>query len=396
MNKRFAHSIVALILTAGPLPAALEFTLAPAIKSGAVGTEVTFSGTLKNNSPTANLFLNDIQFSLNAAATAALSPDSNVFFANVPGILLPNETYTGPIFTILINGSANQTDYSGSVTIRGGADIFALTDLLTQSFQVSSPSITISATTSEAYEFGPVAGVFTVSRSGSNNYAVTINYAVSGSATPGTRYSPLSGSVTVPAGASSAPITVTPLPNETANGIQTVTITVSALAAYNVGSPAADTVAIHDKPIDVWRLEHFGANANAPAIAGDNADPDKDAVSNLLEYALFADPNVSSVVDLPAVTISGNHLQLQFHRNTSATDLTYIVEGRSDLNANNWLPVVSRNPGNDWIVNQAGASAIESGSGDYVSVTVTDSVPVIDSTTSQPTPHRFLRLRVQR
>src|SRR4051812_25221089 len=113
MKMRLVHCALALFLTAGPLPAALEFTLVPAVQSGAAGTEVTFSGTLTNNSDTDTLFLNDIQFSFNGAAATALTADSNVFFANVPGTLLPNETYTGPIFTITIDALADQIDYTG-------------------------------------------------------------------------------------------------------------------------------------------------------------------------------------------------------------------------------------------------------------------------------------------
>src|SRR5437868_13772873 len=152
-------SMLPLLFAPSSMPAALEFTFSPAVHSAASGTEVCFVGTLKNSSPTQTLFLNDIQFNLTGAAAGALKPDGNAFFANVPGILLPNETYTGPIVTVAIDSAANAGDYSGSATIRGGMDIFALTDLLERPFQVSSPLVTISATTAGADEFGPVPGI---------------------------------------------------------------------------------------------------------------------------------------------------------------------------------------------------------------------------------------------
>src|SRR5947199_6482274 len=102
MNKRVASFLFALVLLTGPVPAALELNLIPSVQSGPVGIEITFSGTLKNTSSTDNLFLNDLQFTLNGAATAALVPNGSVFFANVPGILLPNEIYSGPIFAVTI------------------------------------------------------------------------------------------------------------------------------------------------------------------------------------------------------------------------------------------------------------------------------------------------------
>jgi hypothetical protein len=234
--KTFGYFLLVWLTATAPLPAALEFTLAPSVQSGPVGTEVTFSGTLKNNSPTENLFINDIQFNLGSAAVAALAPNSNVFFASVPGILLPNETYSGPIFAVTIKSAPTQADYSGSVTIRGGGDIFASTNLLTNNFQVSS--------------------------------------------------------------------------------------------------------------------------------------------------------------DVLAVTVNGGHLQVQFRRNTAATDLAYVIEGCFDLTANSWSPVLTRNAGGEWIINQPGATVSESGAGNLVLVTAVDSVPLIDPNTSQPTPHRFLRLRI--
>jgi hypothetical protein len=388
--------ILILLFAPNSLPAALQFTLTPAVRSGAKGTEVIFSGTLQNTSTTDSLFLNGIQFNFTGTAASALTPESNGFFADVPGILLPNETYIGPIFTVAINSAALSDDYSGSATILGGADIFATDNLQSQNVQVSSPLVTISATTPDAYEFGGVAGVFTVGRTGSSNYDLLVQYAVTGSAMPGVRYTALSGSVTLPSGTTTVAINATPIPNDTADGDQTISLTVSPFPSYNVGAPANATVTVHDKPIDAWRLQQFGTDANVPAIAGDAADLDGDGMTNLLEYGLLSDPKLVSVGDLPSIAINSNHLQLIFRRNTSATDITYVVEARSDLGVGAWAPILTRAPGTNWTSNAAGATAMESGSGNVVSVTATDSVPIVDPNTLQPTPRRFLRLRLQR
>ncbi|MEY2438846.1 MAG: hypothetical protein QOI34_231 [Verrucomicrobiota bacterium] len=394
MKRRLWH-IAAILSMVNCAQAALEFTLLPAIQSGALGTEVTYSGTLKNNSATETLFLNDIHFEISNEPIAVIS-NANIFFSNVPGILLPGETYTGPIFAVGINPTATPADYSGPVTIRGGSDIFALNNLQVQNVQVSSPSVTISATTPDADEFGPVPGVFTVSRTGSVNYDLSVNYAIAGTALNGGRFSSLTGSVLLPNGSASATITITPISNNVVEGDQTVDLSISSFGTYNVGVPGNGTVVIHDKPIDQWRLQHFGANANVPQIAGDAADPDGDGISNLMEYGIAADPSVASASDLPFPTVSNNHLQLHFGRNTSATDVFYVVEAGSDLVSGDWLPLVTRAPGSGWVANAQGATVQESGSGSEVSVTVTDPVPIIDPGTLQEIPRRFLRLRVHR
>ena len=125
------------------MQADLSFSLSPAIQSGTGTNEVFFTGVLTNTSPTDNLFLNQIQFAFTGAATNYLMADTNVFFQNVPGILLPGETYTDVIFGIAINPAASPGEYSGTVTILGGSDIFATGNLTNQTFQISLPPATL-------------------------------------------------------------------------------------------------------------------------------------------------------------------------------------------------------------------------------------------------------------
>jgi hypothetical protein len=128
---------LALLMSAASMRADLAFVLTPAAQSGVGTNEVSFTGTLTNTSLTDNLFLNNIQFNFTGAATNYLTADTNIFFANVPGILLPGETYNDVVFGIAINPAVPPGNYSGTVTIQGGLDIFAATNLTNQTFQVS-------------------------------------------------------------------------------------------------------------------------------------------------------------------------------------------------------------------------------------------------------------------
>ncbi len=97
--------------------------------------------------------------------------------------------------------------------------------------------------------------MFTVSRTGGTSAPLAVNYTISGTATNGVDYQSLNvnnssnGSVTIPAGASSAAITIIPLNDNVAEGNETVVLTLSPNAAYTVGAPASGTVTIVDDDV---------------------------------------------------------------------------------------------------------------------------------------------------
>ncbi|HLX95255.1 MAG TPA: hypothetical protein VKU37_05880 [Verrucomicrobiae bacterium] len=130
-------SSLAVLLPGTSVPADLAFTLTPAVQSGLGSNEVIFAGVLTNTSLTDNLFLNNIQVSFTGIATNYLAADTNVFFANVPGILLPGETYGDVVFGIAINPATPLGQYFGIVTLQGGTNIFAATNLAGPTFEVT-------------------------------------------------------------------------------------------------------------------------------------------------------------------------------------------------------------------------------------------------------------------
>jgi hypothetical protein len=127
---------LALLLCGIPVRAGLAMFLTPSVQSIVGSNEVFFTGTLTNTSLTDNLFLNNLQLSFTNVATNYLSADTNAFFANVPGILLPGENYCDVVFGIPISPSTPPGQYCGTVTIQGGSNICAATNLSCQNFQV--------------------------------------------------------------------------------------------------------------------------------------------------------------------------------------------------------------------------------------------------------------------
>ncbi|HEY5911908.1 MAG TPA: LamG-like jellyroll fold domain-containing protein [Verrucomicrobiae bacterium] len=92
-------------------------------------------------------------------------------------------------------------------------------------------------------------GVFTITRSGATTAALTVNYALGGTATNGMAYNTLSGSVVIPAGANSAQVLVTPIDFSFQGPQQTVVLTVTGSTAYAIAVADGGTVTIQNNDV---------------------------------------------------------------------------------------------------------------------------------------------------
>jgi len=89
-------------------------------------------------------------------------------------------------------------------------------------------------------------GRFTVTRAGDLVPNLLVNYTVGGTATGGVDYVALSGTVTIPAGATTANITVTPIEDTLVEGDESVIVSLAPDAGYNAGSPGNAAIFIRD------------------------------------------------------------------------------------------------------------------------------------------------------
>jgi hypothetical protein len=96
-----------------------------------------FSGTLSNTSASDSLYLNNIQFSFTGVATNDCGGDTNLFFASVPGVLLPGQSYSAAVFGVMIRRDTPPNTYSGTVMFQGGTNLFDTTTLASQSIQIA-------------------------------------------------------------------------------------------------------------------------------------------------------------------------------------------------------------------------------------------------------------------
>lgn len=156
------------------------------------------------------------------------------------------------------------------------------------------PRVSIVATDAVAAEtrIGQTAnrGQFTITRTGSTAASLTLAYAVSGSATNGTDYSRLSGTVTIAAGRSSVNVTVSPVDDLAVEGTENVVVTLNTGAAYAVDSTkAAAAIAVLDNDVGIRSNDNF---ADSQILTGTNVTV---TGSNTTATSQAGEPNPASV-----------------------------------------------------------------------------------------------------
>jgi hypothetical protein len=166
--------------------------------------------------------------------------------------------------------------------------------------------------------------------------ALTIHFTVSGSALPGSEYTALPSSVTIPAYKRSIELKVTPISDSIAQGTRTIIVTVTQDAGYTIGTQSSATITLHDKPYDAWRATTYTA-PNASETE-QNQDSDADGISNRLEFFLGTDPlqPTNRQANQQVEFTDENELKLTFTRAGYAKEEAYEIQFSETLLAGSW------------------------------------------------------------
>jgi hypothetical protein len=108
-------------------------------------------------------------------------------------------------------------------------------------------------------------GEFLFTRTGATNSALTISFAVGGTAANGVDYAFITGGVTIPAGQSNAIVSVIPVDDSLIEGDETVIVSLTEGSTYRVAYPSAATVTILDNDQIVW-LDTSDFTASEPGL----------------------------------------------------------------------------------------------------------------------------------
>lgn len=190
----------------------------------------------------------DISFAVSGSANHAGSDYTKLI--SPATVLIGNQTVT--LSVTPVNDNLPEESETVTVTLVPGAGYTvgspsSATVTIFDDEVASVPTVSVTASTTNAREADGTQGFFTISRTGLKTDPLAVFFAIGGSATPVSDYTAIVGtSVIIPAGSSNTVIAVKPVNDSIVEGDETVTLTLSSDADYVIGSPGTATVTITD------------------------------------------------------------------------------------------------------------------------------------------------------
>lgn len=184
------------------------------------------------------------------AGTARLGADYSLaapWSATIPAGAASAALTLRPVNDALVEGDetvllklASSPDYR--VDVSGASATATISD---DDTPTGLPVATIAATDASASETGPDNGAFTISVDPAPASDLTVRYSVSGTATNGEDYAPLTGRIVIPAGSFSAPVSIAVQVDDRLEPAESVILTLEASSSYEIGSaPAGRTASV--------------------------------------------------------------------------------------------------------------------------------------------------------
>ncbi|WP_433925368.1 putative Ig domain-containing protein [Stenotrophomonas nematodicola] len=229
---------------------AFSFTVRATDNTGAV-VDKAYALTVQNPSlslsPSSATAVQNVPFSLTLGGQGGVAP---YIIALESGSLPTGISLAGGVLSGTPTGAVQGYPVTFRVTdsSAGAAPYYELESFtLTVS---SAPSVSIAVAPSSVLEDSGLPLVYTVTRSASLPTPTTVTLATSGTATSGD-YTGAVPSVVIPANATSATVSITPVADTAVEANETVIVTVAAGAGYTVGAPASATGTILNDDLPV-------------------------------------------------------------------------------------------------------------------------------------------------
>jgi hypothetical protein len=212
--------------------------------------------------------------SLNLSVGWSGTTTNGVDFTSLPAVVtIPAGQSSVSLSVSPLNDSISEATETVIATLQASASAYVIagdgTSATVDMIDDDLPVVTVSVPDASASEVGLDSGVFLIHRSGSTTAPLKVHYGAQGTALHGTDYVPLNGEVTLPAGASSAPVLITPYDDAHSEPLETVILNLSTVTnTYRVGAPSQEVLNISsdtDLPLISVRMGSIGTEGGANA-----------------------------------------------------------------------------------------------------------------------------------
>lgn len=235
----------------------IEVSPASVSEDGATNLTYTVTRSLSLSSPTV------VNISTSGTATAGAD-----YTGNVATVTIPADATTA---TITIDPTVDGTveaDETVTLTVAAGTGYTVGVPASATGTILNDdvPSATISVTPLNVAEDGAPNLVYTVTLNQASFSALSIGYAIGGTATNGTDYATIASPLVIPAGNTTGTITVNPTADATIETNETVILTLNAGAGYTVGVPNSATGTILNDDLPNLAINDVTANEGNAGI----------------------------------------------------------------------------------------------------------------------------------
>jgi hypothetical protein len=192
----------------------------------------------RTGSTTADL---PVTYSVGGTATAALD------YASLLGtVIIPAGSVSAVVELRVLDDKDVEPNETVSLTINPSPTYTITTATAAETILDDDVLVITVAPTGSGLAEPANSGRFTIKRDGDLTSGVVVYYALTGSASNSIDYVSPSGSITIPAGVTSADVSITALDDALIEGDEFVTLVVITNAAYDIGTPGQATLALRD------------------------------------------------------------------------------------------------------------------------------------------------------
>ncbi|MDG9986551.1 putative Ig domain-containing protein [Stenotrophomonas maltophilia] len=239
------------------------------------GTPLVYTVTRSASQPTAMLV------NLTLSGTAASGTD---YTGAVSSVTIPANATSATFNIVPVADTQVESDETVIFTVAAGAGYTvgapasATGTIVNDDFPVA----TVSVSPATVNENGGVPLVYTISLDRPNPVPLSIAFTLGGTGASGTDYTAVSSPLVIGAGATSATVSIAPIPDAIPEPDKTVVLTLAPGAGYQIGAPASATGTLRDDDLPGLSINDVSANEgdsgttgftftvslNAPAPAG--------------------------------------------------------------------------------------------------------------------------------